>query len=405
MQTKDYKMSNFISESITTPIKYECDVCVCGGGFAGISAALAAARSGAKTVLLERSYMLGGLATAGIVTIYLPLCDGMGRQVSFGIAEELFRLSIKDGVEGRYPKAWLEGGTLEEKCKTRFLVQFNPQLFAINAEKLLLDAGVKIIYGAVAVAAPTKDAKITAVVIEGKSGREAIAVKSVVDTTGDADICKLSGAKTAEFSHGNLLAAWYYSYGNGEYKLNTRGVCDVPDEDRRAGKVPPTLTNRRFRALETDELSEMMQLSHANVLADIHKERANIPDLVPVTIPTIPQVRMTRRIVGAYTQAEDEKHKRFDDSVGLFSDWRKRGPVYELPFRTLYGNEVKNLAVAGRCISVTDGMWDITRVIPVCAVSGEAAGLAAAMGDDFSAVDVATVQEKLSSRGVKLHED
>ena len=397
-------MNNFISENITTPVKYECDVCVSGGGFAGISAALAAARSGAKTVLLERSYMLGGLATAGIVTIYLPLCDGMGRQVSFGIAEELFRLSIKDGVEGRYPKAWLEGGTLEEKCKTRFAVQFNPQLFAINAEKLLLDAGVKIIYGAVAVAAPTNDGRITAVVIEGKSGREAIAVKSVVDTTGDADICKLSGAKTAEFSHGNLLAAWYYSYGNGEYKLNTRGVCDVPDEDRRAGKVPPTLTNRRFRALETDELSEMMQLSHANVLADIHKERANIPDLVPVTIPTIPQVRMTRRIVGAYTQAEDEMHKRFDDSVGLFSDWRKKGPIYELPFRTLYGESVKNLITAGRCISVTDGMWDITRVIPVCAVTGEAAGVAAAMSDDFASLDVKALQDELVRRGVLLHE-
>lgn len=399
-------MSRFIEENIKTERKYECDVCVCGGGVAGIAAAISAAREGAKVILLERSYMLGGLATAGIVTIYLPLCDGEGRQVSFGIAEELLRLSIKDGAEGRYPKAWLEGGTPEEKRAKRFEVQFNPQLFAINAEKLLLGLGVKILYGAVAVAVPTKDGKITDVVIEGKSGREAIAVsKAVVDATGDADIAKLSGAKTAEFSHGNLLAAWYYSYGGGQYKLNMRGVCDVPDEDRRAGKVPPTLINRRFRALETEELSEMMQMSHASVLDDIHKVRASIPDLLPVTIPTIPQVRMTRRIEGVYTQAEDEMHKRFDDSVGLFSDWRKRGPVYELSYRTLFGKEVKNLAAAGRCISVTDGMWDITRVIPVCAVSGEAAGLAAAMGDDFGALDVAKLQEKLSSRGVKLHED
>lgn len=399
-------MGGFVEENLKTERKYECDVCVCGGGVAGIAAAISAAREGARVVLLERSYMLGGLASAGIVTIYLPLCDGEGRQVSFGIAEELLKLSIKDGAEGRYPKAWLEGGSLEHKREKRFEVQFNPQLFAINAEELLLELGVKILYGAVAVAAPTKYGKITDIIIEGKSGREAVAVsRSVVDATGDADIAKLSGAKTAEFSHGNLLAAWYYSYGGGQYKLNMRGVCDVPDEDRRAGKVPPTLVNRRFRALETEELSEMMQMSHASVLADIHKARVTVPDLVPTTIPTIPQVRMTRRLKGAYTQGEAEMHKRFDDSVGLFSDWRKRGPVYELPFRTLYGNEVKNLAVAGRCISVTDGMWDITRVIPVCAVSGEAAGLAAAMGDDFGAVDVAKLQEKLSSRGVKLHED
>lgn len=399
-------MGRFVEENLKTERVYECDVCVCGGGVAGIAAAISAAREGARVVLLERSYMLGGLATAGIVTIYLPLCDGEGRQVSFGIAEELLKLSIKDGAEGRYPKAWLEGGSSEQKREKRFEVQFNPQLFAINAEELLLELGVKILYGAVAVAAPTKYGKITDIIIEGKSGREAVAVsRSVVDATGDADIAKLSGAKTAEFSHGNLLAAWYYSYGGGQYKLNMRGVCDVPDEDRRAGKVPPTLINRRFRALETEELSEMMQMSHASVLADVHKARVTVPDLVPTTIPTIPQVRMTRRLEGAYTQGESEMHKRFDDSVGLFSDWRKRGPVYELPFRTLYGNEVKNLAVAGRCISVTDGMWDITRVIPVCAVSGEAAGLAAAMGDDFGAVDVAKLQEKLSSRGVKLHED
>ncbi len=398
-------MNDFIEEIIRTERKYECDVCVCGGGVAGIAAAISAAREGADVILVERSYMLGGLATAGIVTIYLPLCDGEGRQVSFGIAEELLRLSIKDGAEGRYPKAWLDGGTDEEKREKRFEVQFNPQLFAINAERLLLELGVKILYGAVSVAAPTKDGKITDIIIEGKSGREAIAVsKAVVDATGDADICKLSGAKTAEFSHGNLLAAWYYSYGGGQYKLNMRGVCDVPDEDRRAGKVPPTLINRRFRALETEELSEMMQMSHTSVLGDIHKVRAATPDLVPVTIPTIPQVRMTRRIEGVYTQAEDEMHKRFDDSVGLFSDWRKRGPVYELPFRTLYGKEVKNLAVAGRCISVTDGMWDITRVIPVCAVSGEAAGLAAAMTDDFATLDVKALQKELVSRGVVLHE-
>ena len=397
-------MNNFIEEIIRTERKYECDVCVCGGGVAGIAAAISAAREGADVILVERSYMLGGLATAGIVTIYLPLCDGEGRQVSFGIAEELLRLSIKDGAEGRYPKAWLEGGTPEEKRAKRFEVQFNPQLFAINAEKLLLGLGVKILYGAVAVAVPTKDGRITDVVIEGKSGREAVAVsRSVVDATGDADICKLSGAKTAEFSHGNLLAAWYYSYGGGQYKLNMRGVCDVPDEDRRAGKVPPTLINRRFRALETEELSEMMQMSHASVLADVHKARVGVPDLVPTTIPTIPQVRMTRRLEGAYTQGEAEMHKRFDDSVGLFSDWRKRGPVYELPFRTLYGKEVKNLAVAGRCISVTDALWDITRVIPTCAVTGEAAGIAASICTDFSKIDIKELQKKLCQNGVKLH--
>ena len=81
-----------INENLKTEIKYNCDVCVVGGGIGGIAAALAAKRSGKNVILAERAFMLGGLATAGLVTIYLPLCDGMGKQVSFGLAEELLRL-------------------------------------------------------------------------------------------------------------------------------------------------------------------------------------------------------------------------------------------------------------------------------------------------------------------------
>ena len=90
------------------PVSEECDVLVCGGGIAGVAAALAAARTGARTLLLEREYMPGGLATLGLVTIYLPLCDGEGHQVSTGIAEELLRLSVVHGMEqSALPTAWL----------------------------------------------------------------------------------------------------------------------------------------------------------------------------------------------------------------------------------------------------------------------------------------------------------
>ena len=88
---------------------------VCGGGIAGIAAALAAARQNKKVALVEREYMLGGLGTAGLVTIYLPLCDSYGHQVSFGIAEELLRNSIMYGAEARYPKNWLDNEGPEPK--------------------------------------------------------------------------------------------------------------------------------------------------------------------------------------------------------------------------------------------------------------------------------------------------
>ena len=128
------------------PVTAECDVFVAGGGVAGAAAALAAARGGAKVLLCERECMLGGLGTLGIVTIYLPLCDGCGRQVSYGISEELLRLSIKHGAEARYPAPWLEGGTVGEKTKTRFEVQYNAHLFAIELERLLLQEGVTLLY-------------------------------------------------------------------------------------------------------------------------------------------------------------------------------------------------------------------------------------------------------------------
>ena len=126
--------------------------------------------------------------------------------------------------------------------------------------------------------------------------------------------------------------------------------------------------------------------------------------MLPVTIATTPQIRMTRKIVGEYELSNREMHKYFEDSIGMVSDWKKRGPVYEVPFRTLYSSKIKNLICAGRCTSVNETMWDIMRVIPCCAVTGQAAGTAAAMTDDFSNIDISELQLRLQNDGVVLHE-
>ena len=99
---------------------------------------------------------------------------------------------------------------------------------------------------------------------------------------------------------------------------------------------------------------------------------------------------------------EEDAFRRFEDSVGLVSDWRKRGPIFEVPFSALHG-KCKNLITAGRCASAKGDMWDIMRVIPPCAVTGEAAGTAAAMTGDFSTLDVGRLQKRLRENGVKLH--
>ena len=393
-----------IKETLETAVKSEYDVAVCGGGFAGISAALAAARQGSKVVLFEKQYMLGGLGTAGIVTIYLPLCDGYGKQVSFGIAEELLRLSIMHGAEGRYPENWLENkGSRSEKDK-RFEVQYNPQLFAILAEKLLLDEGVDILYGTYVVDVDVNHGKINHIITENKSGRAAYKVKSVVDASGDCDIAHFSGAPTELFQQGNVLAAWYYSVGKDGYNLNMVGFADIPDEEKNEENNTKPLVEKRFSGLDGEELSEQMCMSHQSTYSDFLKKRERDDTLLPVTIATTPQIRMTRRIIGEYELSHTEMHKYFEDSIGMVSNWKKRGPVYEVPFRTLYNAKVKNLICAGRCTSVNETMWDIMRVIPCCAVTGQAAGTAASMTDDFSNINIQELQEKLVANGVFLHE-
>lgn len=394
-----------IKEHIETPITMSCDVLVCGGGFAGISAALSAARHGSKVILLEKEYMLGGLGTAGLITIYLPLCDGFGKQVSFGIAEELFKLSISMGAEDRYPDNWLDSKNKSKRTENdkRFEVQYNPNIFAILAEKLLLQNGVQILYGSYAVGVSKSNDKLDAVIIENKSGRQGISMNSVVDATGDCDIAYFANSPTETFKQGNILAAWYYSLGKNGYDLNMLGVADIPENEKDDNNKVELLVNKRFSGLHGEEISEMVQLSHKCVLNNIIKKRENDSTYCPTLISSIPQIRMTRRIVGEYTLDDNESHKHFDDSIGLISNWKKRGPIYEVPFSTLYSKTVKNLIVAGRCTSVTDSMWDIMRVIPCCAVTGQAAGTAAALTDDFTKLDVKYLQNILKTDGVKIH--
>lgn len=397
-------MNNYITEpERKIEVKKKYRTVVVGGGIAGISAALAAARNGSKVLLIESQYILGGLATAGLVTIYLPLCDGMGHQVSFGIAEELFRLSIANGCEDRYPETWLESDDIEKRQKQRFEVRYNPYYFAIKAEKLLTELGVDILFGTTVCDVVKENDKITHLITESSSGRQAIEVSNVIDTTGDADICYLAGENTVMFKQGNVPASWYYYVKNGKNHLNTLGFSDIPDSQKTAEQLEDAKTSIRFKGIEAEELSELTLYSHQKLLDEFLLDGEISSEHSLSTIATIPQIRMTRRIGGVYTQDDTEKHKEYSDSVGMFSDWRKAGPVYELPFRALYGKNISNLITAGRCISVTDAMWDITRVIPVCAVSGEAAGTAAALTDDFSKTDISLLQQRLKENGVKLH--
>lgn len=384
------------------PVINEYAVAVVGGGIAGIAAALSAKRAGAeKVVLIEREFMLGGLATAGLVTIYLPICDGRGNQVNFSIAEELFRLSIQYGAEDWYPDAWLDGNDKEARIKQRFKVIYNPNVFACCAEELLLKEGVEIMYGTIVCGTEMNGDKIEYLYLENKSGRSAIKVSSVVDSSGDADVCKFANAETSLYEKGNELSSWCYKYTDGEYGLKMLNHFAVPEEYKDEVEEVPV---KKYRALEASEITQQVIDAHTNLMNFVKVElKGKISRENSITtMASIPQVRMTRKINGLYDIDLTDDGKHFEDSVGVIADWRKVGPVVEVPFRCLYGKDVKNLITAGRCISSTQAMWEITRVIPSCAVTGEAAGAAAAMTDDFSALDVKKLQEYLLSKGVMI---
>lgn len=388
--------------------KLECpqryDVIVVGGGFAGVAAAVSAVMQGAKTLLIEREYTLGGLGTLGQIVVYEPICDGLGHQVCFGLAETFFRLSIQHGCQAEYPKYWLEGGSLEQRREKRFRTQYNPYVCAISLEQYLLEQGVTLLYGTAVCATHLEDGLITALIVENKNGRYAIACGAVVDATGDANLCQMAGLPTSLYSPGNSLVGWHYILQNGTNQIRKYGRVRVKENDAAKSKTEQAAEAKRYVGIDARELTEMMVDSHRFVLDDFLRSGGVSLTHDLNSIATIPQVRMTRRLCGEYTMDLSEVHTAFWDSVGLYGNWRQKEDIFELPFRTLFHRDVRNLLTAGRCISVTDALWDISRVIPVCVVSGEAAGIAAAISQDFTKLDVAEVQTILRRRGIPLHE-
>ena len=384
----------YVSEALQTPVLVRCDVAVAGGGIAGIAAALSAARLGADVVLVERECLLGGLATLGLIAIYLPLCDGRGRQVSRGICDELFWLSICHGPAGRVPDAWLSPHSAAARSKQRMKVQYDPQLFALSAENLLRKAGVRILYGSAVCAARCSDGAVTELILENSAGRCALQTRAVVDATGDAVVCRLAGEQTARYAEQNRLTAWYYSLQNGQNQLHILGESDESAPLHEAAAAQ--LGGETFDGLDPWQLSAALGRAHEVQRRAFLAEGKVGAAHALTTLPTLPQLRMTRRLVGAKQPGTELANTPQADSVGVIADWRKSGITYELPLGTLQGVTNRNLWAAGRCISVRDDLWDVTRVIPAAAVSGEAAGIAAAAG-------ASAVQPTLRGRKVPLH--
>lgn len=262
------------------------DVIVCGGGIAGVSAALAASRNNAKVLLVEREYALGGLATLGLIAIYLPLCDGEGEKMSSGISEELLKLSLKYGP-GEIPEAWKnKNSNIEQKKEKRYKVNFNPASFIIAMEEELIKNGVEILYGSHISGVEATKNKVNSVIIETKTGKESILGKTFIDATGDADIFYFAGENTIS-DETNRRTGWYFSYDKQEIKLNA--LTDPLYTDIPKG-------SRLYSGTNMKDISQNCIDGRKMILDDIKKKKKTNEDIYPILIPTFHRFKNDKKI-------------------------------------------------------------------------------------------------------------
>jgi hypothetical protein len=356
------------------------DVAVVGGGVAGVAAAVAASRNGASVCLVEKMCAVGGLATLGNVTVYLPLCDGAGNQVIGGLAEEFLKLSVRPGFpnatrEGArvLPDCWRRRGSGAERAKHRYVTEFNPTSFALELEALLVRSGVTLFYDTRFCDTIQTGRRIRALVLENKDGRVAVACGTAVDASGDADVCQASGERTRSLDT-NVRCGWHYFHDGASLLLDKYTV-----HFDRAG-LRARGSGRGYAGDRAADVTALLVDSRRETVRRLRRLQVKASGkIAPVGVPTLPPFRMTRRLKGAVELSETNERQWFDDCVGMMGDWRRSGPVYYLPLRSLVGAKTDNLVVAGRCISTTDAAWDAARAIPVCVLTGEVAGTACAM--------------------------
>ncbi len=356
------------------------DVIVVGGGVAGVAAAVASARANAKTLLIEKGVNLGGLATMGLISLYEPLCDGEGKQMVYGIAEELVKLSMRYGFDNLHPK-W--GGNGHNKPKNeRYTTRFSPGIFAAALDDFVLKNGVELKFDTLAAYPIMDNRKCIGLVTENLNGREYYEAGAVVDATGNASI--IDRAKVPTVSGRSFMTYLVHLYemedaaelaenrdGNAFRKWASWGANWAGEGNPEGVKV--------FEEATAEELNEYMIIGKQNLLSRMEKLGKDNFDVM--AIPNMPQMRTIRRIVGKVDfHAIDGE--TCQDAIGWCGDFRPSGvgKHYQVPFGSLYNEAFPNLVAAGRIISAPQGDgWEVSRVIPVCVQTGEAAGKAAAL--------------------------
>lgn len=378
-------------------LKKEYDVLVIGAGVSGISAAFSAKREGKTVCIIEKAVSIGGLATNGLVNWYEPLCDGSSKKIMSGLAEELLKLSIKDGISTLDPK-WLNDGV---STKGRYSTFFSPTLFAVRLNELLASNNIDIRYDSLATYPILEGNKVTGIIVETVSGTELYEAKVVIDATGTAIIFDRAGAP-CEKGQNYLGYLTYIADFNGDIKERIDLRKWVYSGSNMHGYGHPE--GYDLLVGDTSDDVNLMITKGQLLLFDKIKQYDNAEI---VNTPSIPQFRMIKHMVGEYELTDEDFNQRFDDSVGVVGNYLQKDDWLEIPYRSLYNKDFPNLLPAGRIISASGKAWDVTRVIPAAVLTGEVVGIVASMMIDnsisASEIDIEKLQEKLKDNGLILH--
>ena len=378
------------------------DVAVLGGGVAGTAAAIQAARCGAKTVLLEKSVLLGGLATTGLIYVYLPLCNGYGHQTTFGIAEEMLKASMKYGP-GEIPK-WEENK--QGKSLERYFVSFSPASFALALDEMCENAGVDLWFDTLISKGVVDDSgKLSSVYVENKSGRGIIEADIFIDASGDADVSR-SVQKVEYEASNNYLSSWVLEYDVRAKESEPYILADKLGRfilQKRSSEINKEIDGHKVSSF----LLESRRKIREHYLNEYAKNEVDRHQFFPLVLPAMTSFRKTYAIRGKKILTSGQEHTFFEDSIGIVADWRYPGQIWEIPYGTLVPEKINGLLTAGRCISSFGDAWEATRVIPAAAMTGQVAGMAAALAVETSkqpgSLDVKVLQNRLRAEGFMLH--
>jgi hypothetical protein len=437
-----------IYESLETKVCYEADVVVVGGGPGGHSAAVAAARNGARTVLVERYGHLGGMATGGIVIQIPHLSDGGSERQIAGLTQEwLDRLDViggslhprKEDVGSRDAKLieyWRHFWGNVKNGRIEYTAWVDPELLKCVLNDMVEEAGVKLLLHSWGVKAIAEGGYVKGIVCESKSGRQAILGKVIIDGTGDGDLLTSAGADfdgSLNRAIRNSMLALVFRLGNCDYLKFCAFRETEPQKYEALMQELTKVAGTRLLPLPSPrndimwinnwipgldctkaedltrievEMRKIMRRGHAFLKNNFPTfENSFIMDTAPQT-----GTRGSRRVIGEYEITWDDikAGKKHEDTIAVIPSHGapEVNPVIHFPYRALVPKHIEGLLIAGRSFCSDIHTNDMINLIPHCIANGQASGTAAAIavkqGISPRKVDYRLLQDTLMKQGVPL---